>query len=114
MASLNKLRIINNIVKYILLTLSLMYLVGVILWPLILNSTNHTGGSFKILIFIPIFLMLIGLGFNLFYEVSKKEIILIIAINTLSVLLLLIYIKFNIMLEYAVWLEKGMPKSPLE
>jgi hypothetical protein len=104
-----------NVFVAMMLVLSTIFLVGFNIFSLI-NKTNHTGIDTYILVkifLIIILFTLIVFIFSKFYKfnVKSKFLLVVLAICFLGILNVIIYEKLNIMMNYELWLKKGMPNK---
>ncbi len=84
-------------------------------YSLVYNNSNHTGINFKIYSLLFIIISIIINLYNLLYFRKKKlSTPYIILIITIFVFInVLFFEKYNIMLTYEKWIEKGMPEKKL-
>lgn len=105
-----------NIISIIVSGIVLILITGFNLYAFALNETNHTGFDTYILIKIYIVIFLLWLFLFIYFkrkglEYNRVILILIFLIFMAAVLTVVIYEKFNILMYYETWIEKGMPEK---
>lgn len=88
--------------------LGLLTLLGLVSYT-VQNSSKHTGMNpyFLLGVFIPLLI----LGFALYWQIQphKWPAIVSIVIGLVGIVLLVYFDKADILLQYEVWIKRGMP-----
>jgi hypothetical protein len=103
-------------VLFILLVISMLLFIGFNIFSLLINKTNHMGLNTYALIGIYVVIGIIT--FLIYFVTWKSEFktkptiyLFILSICVLGILNIIIFEKLNIMMQYEIWLKKGMPEK---
>jgi hypothetical protein len=105
----------SNLLLKIIIYFELLIILGFNFYSLVLNNTNHCGFDTFILVPILILITIVAIRIYLISKDKRKEnqrkIIFLVAFCIFVILNIILYEKFNIMMKYELWLDKGMPNK---
>ena len=105
-----------TILSIITLITILLLVVAFNLYSLAFNKTNHTGFDTHILIKAFSALFISWLGALIYFKYKKRDynyifFFLILLFGLIGIINVVLFEKFNVMMKYELWIDKGMPDS---
>lgn len=103
-----------NKLSIFLITVILLSIIFFNVYSLSLNKTCHTGFNISILFYVYALLSVFAIITILWCKhkkVNYKFFLILFFICIMGMINIKVYEKYNIMMEYEVWTEKGMPEK---